>query len=100
LPRSRNLDWDGLLNARDLGGHPTEDGGKTRWDSVVRADSVRQLTDDGWRALVDYGVRTIVDLRSNEELAEDPPAVLPVDAYHVSFSDAPPDVFLVFGGAS
>ena len=93
MPRSRNLAWDGLLNARDLGGHATEDGGETRWGSVVRADSVRQLTDEGWRALVDYAVRTIVDLRSNEELAEDPPAELPVDAVHVSFFDHRPDVF-------
>jgi protein-tyrosine phosphatase len=93
LPRSRNLAWAGLLNARDLGGHPTEDGGETRWSSVVRADSVHQLTDAGWQALVDYGVRTIVDLRSDEELAEDPPAELPVDAVHVSFFDDRPEVF-------
>ena len=93
MPRSRNLDWDGLLNARDLGGHPTEDGAETRWGSVVRADSVRELTDAGWQAVVDYGVRTIVDLRSDEELAQDPPAELPVDAVHVSFFDNRPDVF-------
>ena len=93
MPRSRDLDWDGLLNARDLGGHPTEDGGETRWGSVVRADSVRQLTEAGWQAVVDYGVRTIVDLRSDEELAEDPPAEKPVEAVHVSFFDSRPDVF-------
>lgn len=89
----RDLAWDGLLNARDLGGHPTEDGGETRWSSVVRADSVRQLTDEGWQAVVDYGVRTVVDLRSDEELAEDPPAELPVEAVHVSFFGDRPDVF-------
>lgn len=93
MPRSRDLEWDGLLNARDLGGHPTEDGAETRWGSVVRTDSVRQLTDEGWSAVVDYGVRTIVDLRSDEELAEDPPAELPVEAVHVSFFDNRPEVF-------
>jgi protein-tyrosine phosphatase len=93
LPRSRNLAWDGLLNARDLGGHPTDDGDKTRWGSIVRADSVRQLSEEGWRAVVDYGVRTVVDLRSEEELAADPPAELPVDAVHVSFFADRPDVF-------
>ena len=91
--RSRNLAWDGLLNARDLGGHPTEDGSETRWGSVVRADSVRQLTDAGWEAVVDYGIHTIVDLRSDDELAQDPPAELPVDAVHVSFFDDRPEVF-------
>ena len=93
MPRNRNLAWDGLLNARDLGGHPTEDGDETRWGSIVRADSVRQLTEEGWRAVVDYGVRTVVDLRSDEELATDPPAELPVDAIHVSFFADRPDVF-------
>jgi protein-tyrosine phosphatase len=93
LPRSRDLSWDGLLNARDLGGHPTEDGDETRWGSVVRADSVRRLSQEGWQAVVDYGIRTVVDLRSDEELAADPPAELPVDAVHVSFFADRPDVF-------
>lgn len=93
MPRSRDLSWDGLLNARDLGGHPTEDADETRWGSVVRADSVRQLSEEGWLAVVDYGIRTVVDLRSDEELATDPPAELPVDAVHVSFFADRPDVF-------
>jgi protein tyrosine/serine phosphatase len=85
LQRSRDLVWDGLLNVRDLGGHPTEDGGETRFGSIVRADSVRQLSDEGWKELVDYGVKTVVDLRADEELEADPPAELPVDVLHVPF---------------
>jgi protein-tyrosine phosphatase len=87
LQRSRDLVWDGLLNVRDLGGHPTEDGSETRFGSIVRADSVRQLSDAGWEALVDYGVKTIVDLRANEELEADPPAELPVEVLHVPFME-------------
>jgi protein-tyrosine phosphatase len=82
--RERRLVWDGCLNIRDLGGHPTEDGCSTRWGSVIRADSVRALTDSGWDALVAHGVRTIVDLRSHGELAADPPRDAPVDVVHVS----------------
>jgi len=85
LQRSRDLLWDGLLNVRDLGGHPTEDGGETRYDSIIRADSVRQLSDRGWAALVDYGIKTIVDLRADEELEADPPAQLPVEVLHIPF---------------
>lgn len=85
MRRSRNLDWDGLLNARDLGGHPTEDGAETRWGSIVRADSVRQLSEEGWRAVVAYGIRTVVDLRMDDEREADPPAELPVDVVHVPF---------------
>ena len=85
MQRSRDLLWDGLLNVRDLGGHPTEDGGETRYDSIIRADSVRQLSDQGWAALVDYGVKTIVDLRTNDELAADLPAELPAKVLHIPF---------------
>ena len=91
LQRSRDLLWDGLLNVRDLGGHPTEDGGETRYDSIIRADSVRQLSDQGWAALVDYGVQTIVDLRTNDELAADPPAELPVEVLHIPFFETDTD---------
>ena len=58
---------------RDLGGLPLEDGGETAFGVAVRADSIRSLTDEGWRALADYGVRVAVDLRGDDELALDPP---------------------------
>ena len=83
MPHSRTLLWDGCVNVRDLGGHPIEDGRATRFGAVVRADSVRGLSDAGWEALVGYGVRRIIDLRWQEELAEDPPHELPVDVVHV-----------------
>jgi protein-tyrosine phosphatase len=84
----RDLAWDGCLNVRDLGGLPTADGGETRYGAIVRADSVTQLSEDGWRALVDHGVRTVIDLRGDHEREEDPPAELPVDVVHVPFMEA------------
>jgi protein tyrosine/serine phosphatase len=76
--------WEGCGNVRDLGGLETADGATTRSGAIVRADNIRRLTDAGWEALVDHGVRTVVDLRFDEELAEDPPADLPVTVVHVS----------------
>jgi protein-tyrosine phosphatase len=84
----RELVWDGCLNVRDLGGHATQDGGETRYGSVVRADSIRQLTEAGWRAAVDYGIRTVIDLRGDYEREDDPPAELPVEVLHVPFMEA------------
>ena len=84
MTTDRTLTWDGCLNIRDLGGLPTADGGATRFGAIVRADSIRQLSDAGWDALVDYGVRRIVDLRFDSELAADPPQELPVEVVHVS----------------
>jgi protein-tyrosine phosphatase len=80
--RSRELVWDGCLNVRDLGGHPTEDGTETRYGVYVRADNLERLTESGWRALVDYGVRTVVDLRLAAEREAPPPAGLPITALH------------------
>jgi protein-tyrosine phosphatase len=80
----RALRWDGCLNIRDLGGLPTEAGGRTRRGVVLRADSIRKLTDAGWNAMLDYGVSRIVDLRVNSELAQDPSRELSIDLVHVS----------------
>jgi hypothetical protein len=75
---ARVLRWDGCVNVRDLGGLPLRDGGETAFRVVVRADSLPGLTDAGRSALVDYGVTTIVDLRSDRERGEDGTARLPV----------------------
>ena len=79
-----SLAWEGCLNVRDLGGLPTEDGRRTRLGGVVRADNIRKLTDDGWRALAEHGVQRIVDLRWPEEIAEDQPRDVDIEVVHVS----------------
>ena len=58
---------------RDLGGLPTAGGGTTRFGALIRADCLGKLTPAGRRALTDYGVRTVIDLRGPLELADDPP---------------------------
>lgn len=68
IHRRRFLTWHACRNVRDLGGLPLEDGGRTGWHAVVRADDLCQLTAEGQSALRDYGVRTIVDLRAHFEL--------------------------------
>ncbi|MGH3686871.1 MAG: tyrosine-protein phosphatase [Pseudonocardiaceae bacterium] len=68
---NRCLDWEGCYNVRDLGGLPTSDGRHTRWGAVVRSEAPDLLTADGWSALYDHGIRTIIDLRSPDELKRD-----------------------------
>jgi protein tyrosine/serine phosphatase len=80
----RDLVWDGCSNVRDLGGHSTADGGETRFGAVVRSDTRAHLTDAGWEALLAYGVSRIVDLRRDEELADDPPREVDVEVVHES----------------
>jgi protein-tyrosine phosphatase len=65
------LAWDGLHNARDLGGIDTPDG-PTRFGVVVRSEAPTLLTAGGRRRLEEHGVSAYLDLRSDEEAAEEP----------------------------
>ena len=65
---ARRLTWEGCLNARDLGGYLTRDGRETRWRAIVRSDDPSPLTEAGRAALIEYGVRSIGDLRMPEEV--------------------------------
>lgn len=55
-------------NFRDLGGYPTDDGRVTRWRTLFRADGLYRLTISDARAVAELGVRTVVDLRTNNEV--------------------------------
>ena len=68
----RHLSWHDCYNIRDVGGYAIGDGWRTRWRAVVRADSLSRLNPAGRQALIDYGVRTIIDLRSPSELSASP----------------------------
>ena len=70
MARDRNLEWEGCYNVRDLGGFRTREG-QTRSGAIVRADGLNRLTKSGWLALENYGIRTVVDLRNDDELDSD-----------------------------
>ena len=73
------IDLDGAANARDLGGLPTEDGGKTVAGRLLRSDNLQGLTAaDITRLTGELGLTTVVDLRSTAELNSEGPA--PLDA--------------------
>lgn len=66
------LPLDSVWNARDLGGYPTADGGKTASHRFLRSATLHQVTPEDQQALYDYGVRLVVDLRSLLELEDAP----------------------------
>ncbi len=68
----RHLRWDTCYNARDLGGHITDDGVTIRWGVLIRTDSVGRLNTQGRTALEAHGVRTIIDLRVPVEVRDEP----------------------------
>jgi hypothetical protein len=86
---SRTLRWDGCVNVRDLGGLPLAGGGETAFRVVVRADWLPGLSELGRRALVDYGVSLIVDLRPGREDQEDEYEPLPVPVLRQAMDPRP-----------
>jgi protein-tyrosine phosphatase len=85
VARMRRLEWEALLNARDLGGLATADGRETRWDAVVRSDNLANLTAAGRADLVAYGIRTVIDLRLPWELEQEPNPFAEPDHHGVAY---------------
>lgn len=71
----RHLGLEGTYNVRDLGGYPTQDGHTTRWRTLLRADGLHRLAPESQKALVDFGIRTVIDLRRTTEVQEMPDTV-------------------------
>ena len=69
---TRHLKLEGAYNVRDLGGYPTVDGRTTRWRMFLRADSLHRLSPESQAALLDLGIRSVVDLRRKAEVEELP----------------------------
>jgi protein-tyrosine phosphatase len=71
----RRIALPGTMNLRDLGGYPAGNGGLVRWRTLLRSDALDRLDQDGRTALTALGLRTVVDLRTDEE-AQDAPSAL------------------------
>jgi len=70
LDPRRHLKLEGTVNARDVGGYATADGRQTRWGRLLRSDSLDQLAPRSQQALIDYGLRSVLDLRKSHEMQE------------------------------
>lgn len=56
-----------VRNCRDLGGYPTPSG-STAFKRFVRSAELSNITPQETDVLIDYGIKTILDLRSPEEV--------------------------------
>ncbi len=76
----RWLNVPSAYNVRDLGGYRTADDKTTRWRAFLRADSLHNLSESTKNGLIEYGVRTVIDLRRTFETVETPNALAGMDA--------------------
>ena len=79
----RHIDLEAVHNFRDLGGYATADGRHLAWGKVYRADGLYRLTDNDVEGLVPLGLRTVIDLRTTDELSER--GTSPLDRHPVEF---------------
>ncbi|MDY0048971.1 MAG: tyrosine-protein phosphatase [Thauera propionica] len=64
--------FEGAPNFRDLGGLRTIDGRRLRSGRLFRSDSLAELTPDDLARFVTLGVRTVIDLRDDDERGRKP----------------------------
>ncbi len=82
----RLIALEGAVNFRDLGGYAAGTGMRTRWRTLFRADGLGELTEADLEVLRALGIRTVIDLRSGEELER---GRFDVDAHPVAFHHFP-----------
>ncbi len=62
---SRWLDWEGVVNARDVGGYAISTGETIRWGVLFRGGDLTNLTQAGCDAMELDRVVTVIDLRED-----------------------------------
>ena len=68
----RLLQLDSISNIRDLGGYETNTGSCTKPKRFLRSAVMSTISDEDLAAIYDYGVRVVVDLRSDKEVETEP----------------------------
>jgi protein-tyrosine phosphatase len=82
----RHHRFDACFNFRDIGGYPTVDGRSVRWGRYYRAGRQDRMTAADLEKLRLLGIRSQVDLRRPDEVAEQgrgPLAALGVEYHHI-----------------
>lgn len=74
MKKNATLNWvrlpiDSLDNCRELGGYSTQFGQQTKWHTFLRSSDMSKLTQEDTDFLKAYGVKTVIDLRGEDEIA-------------------------------
>lgn len=70
LIAERQLPMEGGYNFRDIGGFKTKEGKYTKWGKIFRSDDLTHLTEMDLQYLSSVPLTTIVDFRSQQEIAD------------------------------
>jgi len=95
----RRIPLVGQDNFRDLGGYETADGRRVKWRRLYRSGELNELTDEDLGMLEEIGIRTVVDLRGENEAERKGPVRIPAGATHTSIAIEPGDLGPIFAPA-
>ena len=88
-------------NIRDLGGYACSDEKTTKWNNLIRGDDLTNLAEDEIDFIADYGVKAVIDLRSDSECRTNPdPFAVRSDVQYINIPlmdnvmvNPPPEMF-------
>ncbi|HLR68496.1 MAG TPA: tyrosine-protein phosphatase [Virgibacillus sp.] len=87
--KNAKLNWvrlplDRLENCRELGGYNTKYGEQIKWHTFLRSSNMSNLTQEDMAFLKEYGVKTVIDLREEDEIKayQNPLAEMDFCNYH------------------
>ena len=70
--KEREIKLTNGFNFRDIGGYKTKNGVEIGWHKIVRGAYLSDLSIEDQYTLINYGIKNVIDLRSNEEVAKYP----------------------------
>ncbi len=68
----RQVQLEGAVNFRDLGGYRSSDGRRVRWGQVFRSDSLARLAEGDRMRVEHLGLKLIIDFRTPNEVRKSP----------------------------
>lgn len=81
---TRNVNIPSIQNFRDLGGYKSSSTGENiHWGMIYRSAQIDSLSNCAYKELKNLGIRTIIDLRSPEELDNFPPLQEGFNVVHI-----------------
>ena len=66
------LDFENMLNMRDCGGFETNDGYVIKYDTLIRSDAIKELSNNELQYLLDRNITTQIDLRTESVISNYP----------------------------
>lgn len=72
IAASRSLLMDSVQNFRDMGGYFSDRSRSTRWGKAYRSGAIRRLSERDRLRMNKLGIKTIIDLRTEDEVKASP----------------------------